>query len=501
MSFSPDKLLDGTNEVLAILLLTPFAQSHETIFVGYFIIIYICLIISAIYIFKIIKRIFPKDYKSISVIIPIVLSSTLFLKTYFGNTLSGGFFNILSVSLFLITIYSMISEKYKKMSFFAFLCAFSRFDSIAWLFAVFVADTIVKRKINWRLILSSLIGFITLLLFFKVYYGYFIPTPVLAKNNTPLFFDIFLTRLEIISGFIMYISIFILSGFILSIYYKYKITNEKLFFYLLFLFGLLGSCIIVLKDHGHQHSTYRYILPFIFLIFICFVLASNTFLNFIINRYKKIEKVFVVLPLVFITFLSMIFFIQIDKDKYFKKKNTYDRYRVGEFLSKDLSIMSSEVSLMFYPRDNKNVIETWGFVNRDVTKEKDKCFYYTFWGGESFFAKYFIKKLISKYNPNIVFVGEVLTNNNNIDKYSYESLANNSNINYLDKNEISYIKNNYKIVFINHVKDKYNYFILVENTFVDNFEKYIISKGGSKKTFKPKESYYDPSHKINSCDE
>jgi len=511
-SFSPDKLVTGTNEVLAMLLISPFAQNHISLFIGYFILVSIFTVVSVVYVFKIIKHIFPYDYNKYSILIPIAIFPLFFIKSDFYSALSGGFANIMSACFLLITIYYLLENKYRKMSIFAFLSAFSRLDSILWLFAIFASDAIVKRKVNWKLLASSILGLFVLMLFFKLYYGLWIPTPVIMKINNPFDWDVMIYKLFYVCSILF--SIFIPTFLILLIKIK-QLNTEKIFFVLLYLFTFLGSCIIILKDSGYQYSIFRYVLPFIFIMLICFVFAFH----FLLLNFKSYKKYILYLFLMFIIVMSSVFILQIYKDIFFKwSKSYYYRYDIGAFLPKDLSLMSREVSLMFYSRDNKNVIDIYGYTNPDLIKMKDKkCYsknrkYYSTLS-MTIFTKSYTDKLVSKYKPDMIFMYEQLDSTPHFPLFSYENIANLIGVNYLDKDEIRYIKNNYKFIFIDYpdkiIDYRYgdggriNYFLLVKNANFNKFDKHMISAGAIKKDFIKKYSLRKDYHTqlINTCDD
>ncbi len=192
-SMSPDKMVDGTVEVLHTLLHTPFAQSPTTLILGNFL---LSLVIGWLHLFILWRAPFA-DGTLAHLLLLACFASWLPLVSVFAS----GFGNGLVSLLFLMAIRHALQKRYIPSLVLSGLLPLVRPDA---LFLSAINALIVFKSFRreqdppfspWRasvpLLVLPLLSTSVYLFFFKIAYDHWIPTPILFKSLTPTMLAMF----------------------------------------------------------------------------------------------------------------------------------------------------------------------------------------------------------------------------------------------------------------------------------------------------------------------
>lgn len=184
-SMQPDRLVGGTVEIIFYLFHLPFAYSQKTLIFGNFIICFITGWLHIVVLWK--ERIF-KDPK-----IEIVLLSAFALTNSVVFVFGSGFGNSLISLIFLLSMLAYLRGSVKQAFILSAIIPLIRPNDILVSFVIFSMIYLLEysksKKHNLTYIFKGIflpLGvLITYFIIYKLYFGYWIPTPILFKSIKP----------------------------------------------------------------------------------------------------------------------------------------------------------------------------------------------------------------------------------------------------------------------------------------------------------------------------
>lgn len=257
-SFQSDSLIDGTVEYFYYLLLTPFAKTRETLVIAAFVLGWIVSLLHLMVIAKIFR-------KSELLIFTIAIFLTAFHPSI-NYILASGFGNGLISLLFLIAISSWLDAKQTPTLLIAALLPLLRIDAILYSSVLIILDFSLYRKIKRPLsaLAASIACICCVLLFSKIYYGHWIPTPILFKSvpTALLIQNLKMFPIAVLTNSIIDFSILVFPILFITFYYR---INDRKFAALSFSYGLLLLISAFYKIQARVNSPDRYYLPTFFM--------------------------------------------------------------------------------------------------------------------------------------------------------------------------------------------------------------------------------------------
>lgn len=394
-SMSPDKMVDGTVEVLYYLIHTPFAQSQSSLILGNFL---ICLIVGWLHLF-VLWRLKITNY----FINNLILLSCFSLSFSIIHTFSSGFGNSLVSLFFLIAVYFCLKNKLMLSLFVSGLLPLIRPDGILWsltniltvLTVIFTLRSKTKALSHPKkiYILMGLLPFISTLVylgFYKYMYGHWIPTPILFKSvklsMLPMFdMQRFLDGLFIWIGTpSKKIALLVLASIILYlIINKHKEIEQDDKIRILIVYTLLNSLVFIfynftrstIADYTTFYIYSRYWVCFE-LTLVTLLLITISVAKISVNRQQESPvngaKFFPIFLMSFLVLTSTPQDINsLMPRNYFV--NRTDEVFAGSLTEKILpdnfSISTSEMNTFGLMID-RPVIDLWGYTNRSIATSK-----------------------------------------------------------------------------------------------------------------------------------
>ena len=385
-SMSPDKMVDGTIEVLYYLIHTPFAQSQSSLVLGNFL---ISLIVGWLHIFVLWRFQLTRSFLN-----NLILLSCFSLSFPIISIFSSGFGNSLISLLFLISICFCLKNKLMFSLLVSGLLPLIRPDGILWSFTNILTITLIFRR-KTKLIsypkafyvsmtLLPFLSTVVYLLSYKIAYGHFIPTPILFKSFKLSMLPMFqlLNFRYYILNFLLGIPLngiafLVLASLIYFVINKHSLIEQNETIRTLMVYTLSTSLIFVFYNFtkatigdfsGTTYSRYwvGFELTLLLLLLVTISLAR-----------VSIEESYVAgvhfLPIFLMSFLVL---TSIPQGIGYEQKawvNRYDGQFAGalteEILPEHFSISTSEMNTFGLMID-RYVIDLWGYTNRDIATSR-----------------------------------------------------------------------------------------------------------------------------------
>jgi hypothetical protein len=394
-SMSPDRMVDGTVEVLYYLLHTPFAQSQSSLVMGNFL---ISLIVGWLHLF-VLWRLKITNY----FIKNLILLSCFSLSFSIIYTFSSGFGNSLVSLLFLIAVYFCLKNQLILSLFVSGLLPLIRPDGILWsliniltiLTVTFTLRSKTKalsppKKIYILMVLLPFISTLVYLAVFKYMYGHWIPTPILFKSVKLSMLPMF-ERQRFLDGLLSWIgtpskkiALLVLASIILYLVInKHKEIEQGDKIRILTVYTLFNSLVFIFYNFTRATITDFTTIYIYSRYWVCFELTLVTLLlitisvaKISVNRQQEsLINGAKFLPIFLMSFLVLTS-TQKDLNSLMPRNdfvNRTDEVFAGALTEKilpdDFSISTSEMNTFGLMID-RPVIDIWGYTNRSIATSK-----------------------------------------------------------------------------------------------------------------------------------
>lgn len=372
-SISPVRIADGTVEILYYLALTPFAKTQNGLVLANVIFGFVITLAHLILFMKI----FPPADKMNR-----FLAMLFSLHYPLISILSSGFGNgLVSLTLF-ACILLLLRKNYGAALLVASLMPLLRPDGILYSYAVILAGFESYRR---SLKPGTIILFFSLpvlflggyFLLFHHYYGNWIPAPMTFKVPALSALELvsrdrLLERLRDWSFPIMHV-LFILICFIQILFRDFKTEKIELFSRNAFFFGIIFlfySVNAAAGDPFEGKDVARYWAGFE-LVVALYAMAGICRMRYFLDK-KKISMVFKKGPLFFVGFMTLIVFslqaLQYNRVLKNREGLSFAGQISAQIIPEDFSISASEMNTFGYMIPGKEVIDLWGYSNREISK-------------------------------------------------------------------------------------------------------------------------------------
>lgn len=379
-SFRSDILVDGTVEYLYYVLLTPFSANRVSLLLAAFTLGWFIATMH----FIIIERIFRNE---ITVVYATGMALTLF-HSELNRILAEGFGNGLVSLAFLAGIWAWRESRPSVMIVISVMLPLIRIDAILYssvlLLFCFLEFGNFKRIISGFAI--SLLSMLLVLLFSKMYYGHYIPTPI-AFKSVP--FRLVIANLNRFPYAILLNSLSVPGLILLPILiaiFKMKLM-ESSFRNLIILYVLLLFISGVYYIQARVNSPDRYYLPMYFVANICIGLAIGRFIRELITSVSckisgtGLQKI-VIMILILVNshlafqsrrfaFSGKDFLLPLPFDglvsRTFKIAN--EAVVLNEILTESQRVATTELNTLGFFANFK-IDPLWGYANREIARSK-----------------------------------------------------------------------------------------------------------------------------------
>ncbi len=512
-SFSPTEKIGGTVEILYFLLLTPFAYNHISLYMGSMILTAVFITIIVVYAYKIILHYTDKQYEKIlgiclfvviyllfsplllsvhkyiagfmvhsdtSILARIVIVGRMVLAGINAMTIFNyGFGTAMSTMLFVGFIYNVLHNRSAtKIGVFGFLFAFARPENMLWAGCVLFAKMCHNRQIPLKQSMIVLSGTISFFLVYYLYFGVVIPNPIALKMG--IGGDI-VSKLQNIWVYVHQNIVVLMSVLIVLIVNSYK---KGIFFVMLSLSTFVLSVAIISNQLVYEVSKLRYVSNFMIVLY----MGIAIFISDICSPYVYKKRHFVN---VFVCIIILLLLLQSGHFAYrtmYKQKNLdfFSRHIMGNIIPKNMSLMSNQVSAMFYMRDNYNIYEIWGYTNPDIVYAQCKM------RADNGYIYKHHPSIIPTYTPDVVYMG----NFNKVEMHAQDAIYKGRSFLHLGKDtpNVKALKDSYKLFLLEISKQNYQSVMLmiwVKNTKVEKLGSYFKQFGGLHKVYPLPQDYFD----------
>ncbi len=181
-SFSPERMVDGTVEMVYYGLLTPFARTHHGLVLANAVLAGVL----ALGHLAVVGRLFREQTPAFRLLAGVVFAAWWPLACIFAN----GFGTALVSLVFLYSAVAFIAGESRRHLWLAALLPLIRIDGVAYAGAIFFADLVVHRRLRWAAWLATAAALGVTLGCFRVCYGHWVPTPVSFKSFTREMFSL-----------------------------------------------------------------------------------------------------------------------------------------------------------------------------------------------------------------------------------------------------------------------------------------------------------------------
>jgi len=394
-SMSPDRMVDGTVEVLYYLLHTPFAQSQSSLVMGNFL---ISLIVGWLHLF-VLWRLKITNY----FINNLILLSCFSLSFSIIYTFSSGFGNSLVSLLFLIAVDFCLKNQLILSLFVSGLLPLIRPDGILWsliniltiLTVTFTLRSKTKalsppKKIYILMVLLPFISTLVYLAVFKYMYGHWIPTPILFKSVKLSMLPMFELQ-RFLDGLLSWIgtpskkiALLVLASIILYLVInKHKEIEQGDKIRILTVYTLFNSLVFIFYNFTRATITDFTTIYIYSRYWVCFELTLLTLLLITISVAKisvNTQQESLINGAKFLPIFLMSFLVltstQRDLNSLMPRNdfvNRTDEVFAGALTEKilpdDFSISTSEMNTFGLMID-RPVIDIWGYTNRSIATSK-----------------------------------------------------------------------------------------------------------------------------------